>query len=168
MATHIENRFVISYLMTNQNPKSKRPKIANFETRVTGASVAAFVDAADHAARLATTLGVLYTKTNALSIGVPKSWGVKYVEVDDAAVPPSASAGVYPFDKFAAQLIAGGINSQITIPARKDSAVVFESDGISLELDDGAAVEDWISAFEAVALSEDLVAPNVQRMFVVS
>jgi hypothetical protein len=168
MATHTESRLVISYFMTNENPVTRRNKIATFETRITGVSSKAYQDAADSAARAATTVGTLITKTNALTLGVPKSWGIKFVEVDDAATPPGSGAGVYPFDKFAAALVAAGQNSQITIPARKDSAVTFESDGISLVLADGAAVADWISAFQTVALTEDLLAPNVERMFVVS
>lgn len=168
MATHVETVLVIDYLMTNENPKTRRNKIATFTTRVTQVSGQAYVAAADHAARLATTIGDLITATNALSIGVMKSAGIVYRDVDDAAVAPSSSAGVYPFDKFAASLVAAGHNSQITIPARKDSAVTFESDGVSLVLADGAAVADWVAAFQTVALSEDLAAPNVERMFVVS
>jgi hypothetical protein len=168
LATATEFRLVISYLMTNLNPVSKRNKIANFSTRVTGVSGKAYIDAADTAARAATTVGQLITATNALTLGIPQKWGVHFEEVDLAAVPPASSAGAYPFDKFAASLLASGENSQVTIPARKDSAVVFESDGVSLVLDDGAAVEDWISAFETVALDEDLHAPNVERMFVTS
>jgi hypothetical protein len=168
MALFVEPFAFVSYLMTNQNPKSKRPKVATFETRITAAAGKAFVAAADDAARLASSVGSLVTKTNALSLGVPIAWGVKYQVVDGSADAPAADAGVYPFDKFAAQLAAGLDNYQITIPARKDSAVVFESDGVSLDLTDGANVQDWIVAFEAIALGKNGTTPSVERMFVVS
>jgi hypothetical protein len=163
--TEMQYRLNISYKMSNTNPRSKRPVISTFSTRIGIIAAEAWIDADDSAARAATPVGVLVTKTNALTNGVPLKWGVVGEEVDIAA--GDAPDFTYPFDKFAASLLAGGNNGQITIPGRKDSAVTLESDGVSVSLT-GAAVAAWVTAFEAVALSEDLLAETVERMFVTS
>lgn len=167
MAVKAEYRLNISYMMSNQNPKSGQPQVSNFSTRVKTVSATAYFAAADEAARAATTIGALIIATNALCKGVPKSWGVGLAVVDLAAVPPSAGADAYAFDKFAVSLLAAGENSQVTIPARKMSAVTIETNGIDVELADGAAVEDFVSALETVGVDEDLNNETVQRMFVV-
>lgn len=167
MAEKLEYRLNISYLMSNINPKSRRNQIANFSTRVTAASAKAYMAAADSAARAATGVGALITATNALSLGVPQDWGVNVSIFDTAAVPPSAGADAYAFDKFAVSLVAAGENSQLTIPARNMSAVVIETDGVSVELADGANVAAFVTALETVGVDEDLNNETVQRMFVI-
>lgn len=170
MAFLLQARMNIRYLMSNENPKSRTNKVAVFSTRITLASALAYTDAADEAARLATTVGALFTATNALSLGVPVSYGVTFDDVNQLASPPDPGDFVFPFDKFAASLHGATTptNSQITIPARKDSAVTVESNGVSLQLDDGAAVAAWIVAYETVGLNEDLDRVNVEQMFIVS
>jgi hypothetical protein len=85
---------------------------------------------------------------------------------DTSAVPPSPGADAYAFDKFGVALVAAGENSQITIPARKMSAVTVETNGIDIELADGAAVADFVSALETVGVDEDLNNETVTRMLV--
>jgi hypothetical protein len=167
MATKAEYRLNISYMMSNINPKSGKPAISTFSTRIKSVSAAAYFAAADDAARAATTVGALITATNALSKGIPQAWGVGLSVFDLAAVPPSAGADAYMFDKFAVALLAAGENSQLTIPARKMSAVTIETNGIDVELADGAAVAAFVTALETVGVDEDLNAETVQRMFVV-
>lgn len=167
MAEKLEYRLTVSYYMSNTNPKSRRNTIANFACRIKAVSAQAYLAAADTAARAATTVGVLITATNLLTIGIPAAWAVALHVVDLAATPPEPDDFVFSFDKFAASLVAAGENSQITIPARNDGVVTVESDGVSLDLTD-TQVAAWIAAFEAIALDEDLNSPTVNRMFVTS
>lgn len=167
LATKAEYRLNIAYMMSNTNPKSGQPQISTFSSRIKTVSATAYFAAADDAARAATTVGALITATNALTKGVPKSWGVGLAVVDLAAVPPSPGADAYAFDKFAVAILAAGENSQLTIPARKMSAVTIETNGIDVELADGAAVADFVDALETVGVDEDLNIETVQRMFVV-
>jgi hypothetical protein len=166
MAFKAEYRLNISYMMSNINPKSGKNQISTFSTRIKTVSAQAYFAAADETAREATTVGALITATNALCKGVPQSWGVGLGVFDTAATPPSAGADAYAFDKFGVALIAAGENSQITIPARKMSAVTVETNGIDIELADGAAVADFVSALETVGVDEDLNNETVTRMLV--
>jgi len=168
MATVQENFMSISYLMSNTNPKTKSKKISNIEWRVPEVVVTNYNAAADDAARAATAGGVLIAATDALSLGVRKSvtFGSRYV--DNAAIPPAADEFVFPFDKFGIGFAADGENYVTSIPARKDSVVTMGEDGVSVTLADGDVVEDWVNAFEAIVLSEELAAVTVTRMTITS
>jgi hypothetical protein len=168
MATVQENFMQLSYLMSNTNPKTKRQKIASIEWRVPEVSVTNYLAAADDAARAATAIGVLAAATDALTLGVRKGISVGSRFVDSAALPPDPDQFVFPFDKFGIGFAADGENYVTSIPARDDSAVTVGADGVSITLEDGGAVEDWVTAFENIVLSEELAAVTVTRMTITS
>jgi len=168
MATIQENFLQLSYLMSNTNPKTKRQKLSSIEWRVPEVVVTNYNAAADDAARAATAAGVLIAATDALTLGVRKSVTVGSRYVDSAALPPDPDQFVFPFDKFGVGFAADGENYVTSIPARNDSAVTVGDDGVSVTLADGGAVEDWVTAFEAIVLSEELAAVTVTRMTITS
>jgi hypothetical protein len=166
MAEKLVYRLNIAYSMSNKNPKSGRAVISTFSTRIKEVSAQAYINAADSAARSASSVGTLIHQTNLLTLGTPMSWGISFDVEETTAVPPLVSDAAYPFDKFAVSLLAAGENSQVTIPARDMSVVTLETDGITVQT--GAAIpDDWITAYEAIALDEDLNSPTVERIFVV-
>jgi hypothetical protein len=168
MATVIENFMQISYLMSNTNPKTHRQKISTIEWRIPKVAVTNYNAAADDAARAATAVGVLVAATDALTLGVRKSVVVGSRYVDSAALPPDPDQFVFPFDKFGIGFAADGENYVTSIPARKDSVVTIGDDGVTVTLADGGEVEDWVTAFENLVLSEELAAVTVTRMTITS
>ncbi len=168
MATVQENFMSISYLMSNTNPKTKSKKLSNIEWRVPEVVVTNYNAAADDAARAATAAGVLIAATDALTLGVRKSVTVGSRYVDNAAIPPVADDFVFPFDKFGVGFAADGENYVTSIPARNDAAVTMGEDGVSVTLADAGAVAAWVTAFEAIVVSEELAAVTVTRMTITS
>jgi len=168
MATVQENFLTISLLMSNTNPKTRRQKISDIRWRVPEIVVTNYNSAADDAARAATAAGVLIAATLVLTKGVLKKVTVGSDYVDNAAVPPAPDTFTFPFDKFGVSFSADGENYVTSIPARDDTAVVVGGDGVSVDLTDGANVEDWVTAFEAIVLSEELAAVTVNQMVITS
>jgi len=168
MATIQENFMQLAYMMSNTNPKTKRQKTSVIEWRIPEVAVTNYNAAADDAARAATAAGVLIAATDALTLGVRKSvtFGSRYV--DSAALPPAPDDFVFPFDKFGIGFAADGENYVTSIPARKDSVIEIGADGVSVTLTDGSVVEDWVTAFEGLVLSEELAAVTVTRMTITS
>jgi hypothetical protein len=166
MATQLSYFLDVSFLCSNVNPKSKKAVVATFRTRLKPAAAKSYLDAADDAARAATGVGDLIHRTNQMSLGTQYKWGINFEIFEDTAVPPVTGTNAYSFDKYAAALLGAGENSQITIPARDMSVATLESDGVTVAV--GSVVPDaWRTAYELVALNEDLNPVTVQRLFVV-
>lgn len=155
----------VSFLMSNDNPKSKTNKRATFKQRITGVSGKAYADAADDAARAATTVGALISAVDGLSIVVKDEYGVNFkLLVNPSPTPPDPGDFVFPFEKLVTHYKGGFDNYHVSIPARNEGALTMESDGISVELADGAAVAAFVSAFETVALDEEANVPAIERI----
>jgi len=130
-----------------------RNKESNIPYRISQAAFDAWVAAANFGAQDATGLGQLFTRTQALSGMTLVRKGVNKYTYDDAVVPPAPDDNVYGFDKLAFVYRGTGTRDQvITIPGRLDTAYTVGSDGISVALIDGAAVEDWVTSMEAVVV----------------
>jgi len=168
MATTKVGTVTHTWLMSNKDPRSKntRPKTASVSHYVAAAAVTAYNAAADDAARAATLIGALIDAENALSKGVHVKVDVGFAYVDSAAIPPTVSEGAYPFDKFGISFAADGEYYVSSIPARLMTAVEMSSDGITVNTGTGATTEttDYISAFNGVVLSEELVAATLVGM----
>jgi len=168
MATVKTGKVTHSWLMSNKNDKSKRPQIASVDHYVTAAAVTAYNAAADDAARDATLIGALITAENALSLGVTIKVDVGFAYVVNAALPPSISTMAFAFDKVGVSFQADGEYYVSSIPARtKDGDVLtLASDGVSVLTGTGASAEvlAYVAAFNAVVLSEELVAGTVVGM----
>lgn len=168
MATVKTGKVTHSWLMSNKNDKSKRPQVASVDHYVTAAAVTAYNAAADDAARAATLIGALIAAENDLSLGVTIKVDVGFAYVDNAALPPTVSDFVYAFDKIGVSFAADGEYYVSSIPGRtKNGAVLtMSSDGITVDTGAGASdeVKAYIAAFNAVVLSEELVAGTVVGM----
>lgn len=165
MANNTKYELFVNYLMSDDNAKSKTPKISSFRQRITGASGKSYIDAADDAARAATTAGVLIAAANALCKGVPVAFGVDFTsEVIPKPSPPAVSTFTFASDKLVTHYKGTNDNAHVSIPAFLGTALTMESDGVDVVQADGAAVEDFVNAFEAIALDEDATLTTVQRI----
>jgi len=166
MATVQENFIERSWFMSNTNPKTRRQKLATVRWRVPEIVVTNYNAAADDAARAATAAGVLIAAADALSLGVPVKVTVGSAYVDNLAVPPEPDDFVFPFDKFGISYRADGENYVSSIPARNDSSVTVGSDGVSVILGSGGTteVQDFVTAFEAIVLSEENAAATITQI----
>lgn len=156
-----------SWLMSNKNPKSKRPQVASIQHYVTAASVTAYNAAADDAARAATALGVLLAAENALTLGTEYKVDVGFAYVENAATPPDVSEFVFPFDKIGVSFQADGEYYVSSIPARDNTNITLSSDGITIQTTGAGMspeVDDYIQAFNAIVLSEESVGGTVVGM----
>lgn len=146
-----------------------RQKQSNVRYRLTTIAAQAWLNAADAAARAATTVGVLVTKVNALTDATLISWGVELESANDAAIYPVGDSGVYNFDKVSVQTKAGLKNYTSTIPARNDTAINVGADGVNVILTGAgasAAVTEFISAYEAVVLADNGLVPDITGMYI--
>jgi len=170
MATVKTGLVTQKWLMSNTNPKTKRQKVASVTNYVLAAAVTAYNAAADDAARAATLIGALQDTRNDLSIGVPLGIDVGFAYVDNAAIPPTANEFVFPFDKFGISYRADGENYVSSIPARNDANVVMSGDGVTVDVGAGASTEttDFIAAFNAVVLSEELATATIVQITIPS
>jgi len=171
MATVQESFLERSWFMSNTNPKTRRQKLATVRWRVPEIVVTNYLAAADDAARAATAAGVLVAAADALSLGVGVKVTVGSAFVDNLAVPPDAGSFVFPFDKFGISFRADGENYVSSIPARKDSAVNMGADGISVIITDpgwSAAIEDFVTAFQSIVLSEEGAAATITQITITS
>lgn len=159
-----------TFLMSNKNPKSRRPQQATVTHYVAAADVTAYNAAADDAARAATDLGVFFAAEAALTKGVLLKRDVGFAYVENAATPPAVSAGAFAFDKFGVSFQADGEYYVSSIPARDLSKVVMSSDGVTVDTGAGASDEtlDYIAAFNTTILSEESVQGTVVGMDVKS
>lgn len=157
----------LAWYMSDWNPKSKTNKVSSISLRVTSAAVTAYNGAADDAARAATTIGVLITAYLNLTKGVLKSVSAGF-EYDQNLAPPANTVGAYEFDKFlvSARDTSTNVATKSSIPARDLTNVTLGDDAVTVVLADGADVADFVSAYNAIVLSEDENAVAIQRMIV--
>lgn len=170
MATVQENFIERSWFMSNTNPKTRRQKLATVRWRVPEVVVSNYLAAADDAARLATAAGVLIAAADALSLGVGVKVTVGSAFVDNLAVPPAPDDFVFPFDKLGISFRADGENYVSSIPARDNADISVGSDGISVILGAGgtAEVQAFVTAFEAIVLSEENAAATITQITITS
>jgi len=170
MATVQENFIERSWFMSNTNPKTRRNKLATVRWRVPEVVVTNYLAAADDAARAATAAGLLIAAADALSLGVGVRVTVGSAFTDQLAVPPDAADFVFPFDKFGISFRADGENYVSSIPARNDANVTVGSDGISVIIDGTATaeVQDFITQFESIVLSEEGAAATITQITITS
>lgn len=156
--------------MSNTNPKTRRQKLATVRWRVPEVVVNNYLSAADDAARAATAAGLLIAAADALSIGVPVRVTVGADFVDNAAVPPEPDDFVFPFDKLGVSYRADGENYVSSIPARNNANVSLGNDGISviLGLTGTAEIQDFVTQFESIVLSEENAAATITQITVTS
>jgi len=156
MAVVKKGKLTLAFWMSDTNPKSKTNKVSSVTLNVTAASVTAYNGAADDAARAATTIGALIDAYTAMTTGVLKDVTAAFV-YDQNAAAPAPSAVAYEFDKFLVQS-RDNVNTEAnksSIPARDIADVVLESDGVTVQLDDGGDVAAFVAAYEAIVLSQD-------------
>lgn len=168
MATVKVGTVTHSWLMSNKNAKSRRPQIASVNHYVPAAAVTAYNAAADDAARAATLIGALLAAENDLTKGVEYKVDVGFAYVQDAALPPAVSEFVFAFDKVGVSFAADGEYYTSSIPARNDANITLSSDGVTIDTGAGASDEvlAYVSAFNAVVLSEESVAGTIANMYI--
>jgi len=114
---------------------------------------------------------LLVAAADDLSLGVGVKVSVGSAFIDDQAVPPAAEDFVFPFDKFGISFRADGENYVSSIPARNDANVTMGSDGISVIVTDpgwSAEVEEFITQFESIVLSEEGAAATITQITITS
>ncbi len=156
MAVVKKGKLTLSFWMSETNPKSKTNKVSSISLNVTAASVTAYNGAADDAARAATPIGTLIDTYTALTLGVLKDVTVGFV-YDQNAAAPAPDAFAFEFDKFLVQS-RDNVNTEAnksSIPARDDEDITIESDGVTVNLADGGDVAAFVTAYEAIVLSQD-------------
>lgn len=119
---------------------------SDWQFRIQSASAKSYVAAADATARAGTAVGIALDATMALSELTAQSYGVKYNFVEDAAVAPEDGLRG---NKIVFGYAGSGRNFVTSIPGRDMSALSIVG-GINVTLEDGAAVEDWVTAIETV------------------
>jgi hypothetical protein len=144
-------------------------KTSTIEHYVSAASAAAYIAAADDAARDATAVGALITAEAALSLGVTLKIEVTTVFVDTLAFPPGVDTGAYSFDKIGVSFRADGESYVASIPARvKDNDVLGVSgDGININYVTPLATAEvlaYVEAFNTVVLSEEDASVTITGM----
>jgi hypothetical protein len=109
---------------------------------------------------------VLVAAAAALSLGVGVKVTCGSAFVDNLAVPPDVDQYVFPFDKLGISFRADGENYVSSIPARNNANISVGSDGISVILGAGGTteVQDFVTAFEAIVLSEELAAATITQI----
>lgn len=156
MAVVKKGRLSLAFWMSEVNPKSKTNKVSTVTLNVTAASVTAYNGAADDAARAATTIGALIDAYTALTTGVLKDVTASFV-YDQNAAAPAPDQFAFEFDKFLIQS-RDNVNTEAnksSIPARDDEDITIESDGVTVELADGGDVAAFVTAYEAIVVSQD-------------
>lgn len=119
--------------------------------RISEATAKTYVAAADDAARLLTNVGMMITKTAALSALTVIGYGVRYGFIDDAAVPPAPNSGLLRGNKAVFGFSGSGRGFVTSIPGRDDAAITL-TNGTDIVLSDGADVAAWVSQFESTCL----------------
>lgn len=168
MATVKKGRVSIALYMSDTNPKTKSNKVATIDYWVTAASVTAYNGAADDSARAATAIGELVAALENETHGVLKSVDAGFVYVSNLA-PPALGTAYYAFDKFlqSSRDVVTGRAVTTTIPARDMSGVTLAPDNVSIIITT-EPYSDFVTAYEAIVLSDDSNALSVIRAFVTS
>jgi len=134
--------------------------------RVASADAAAYFGALTQILKDATDLGQLFLSFEDLAEGTFRGKGVELVTIDDAITFPAPDDNVYGFDKLMVSYVAGGNSYNLSIPTRDDDAYTVATDGITLILDDGALVEDFVTRFNGLVLSKYGTAGTVEEITV--
>jgi len=163
MAVVKEGKVTVSIYMSELNPKTKTNKVSTMTIFCLAAAVTAYNAAADDAARAITLIGEWLVTIDDLTLGDLKSVDVGFVYEQNLA-PPVATTFALDKDKF---LVSSRdtVNSQaakISIPARNDSAIVIDSDGVTVDIT-SPDMSTFVSAYEAIARSNDGNALQVLR-----
>lgn len=128
-----------------------------------------WLDAADNAARLATTLGAWLEDVSQHSACEILYFGVSKRDVEDTITYPSDESNIFNFDQFGVSYSVNGRARQFTIPGRTDAAVNMASDGITVQDDTGGTqvTQDMVGGIASVLVSEvDASAASYNKMTV--
>ena len=145
-----------------------RQKITEVRFRVPTTEAQTYINALTQILKDATEVGQMLLSFEDLSAGTMIGKGVELVTIDDAAAFPAPDDNVYNFDKLLVSYKASGVGYNITIPSRDDDAYTVATDGVTVILADGAAVEDFVTRFNALVLSKYGVQGTVEEITVVS
>jgi hypothetical protein len=139
--------------MSETNPKTKTNKVATREYFVLPDLATAYLEATSEASRDGTSLGVFITAIDALTLGVLRSIEVGE-RFDTNQTPPAATVFAFDFDQFLISSRDTVTTDPVktSIPARKDSAITIESDGVTVPLT-GPNMSAFVTAYEALVLS---------------
>jgi hypothetical protein len=168
LATLKKGKVAFSFFMSDVNPKTKANKVSTVEYFVLPAAVTAYNAAADDAARAATTVGVLQTALENLTLGILKEVSVGFAYAQNLA-PPAPDTFAFAFDKFlqSSRDVVTSRAVTTTIPARDDADIVIESDGVTIDIS-MTDYADFVAAYEAIVLSDDSNAVQVIRASITS
>ena len=133
---------------------------------VTEAAAQLYFAAADEAARAATTVGVLMTRTIAMQSGFVREKSVTLVEINDAEFANPGDT-VLRGNKLNVGIHAGIKNSVFNIPCRSNSAYTQVEDSLNCQLDTPVAMTNFISAYEAIGVDSNGNAATITRVTVV-
>ncbi len=161
------HKLTLSWQMSDVNPKTKSNKIASRDYFITAASAAAYIAAADAAARDATPVGLFISAADAMVLGNLKSIDVAAVYYTNIA-PPASDAFAFEFD----QILISSRDTVTTravktsLPARNDAVLTPDSDGVTIPIGD-TPMSTFVTQYEAIALSDDGNVVDVQRAVIV-
>lgn len=145
-----------------------RKKETTVRFRVTSTDAAAYFGALTQILKDGTELGQFFLSIEDLAAGTFRGKGVELVTIDDAIGFPAPDDNVYAFDKLLVSYTAGGNGYNMSIPTRDDAVYSVATDGVTVILEDGAEVEDFVTRFATVVLSKYGVAGAVQEITVSS
>lgn len=123
---------------------------------ISEANAKLYVAAADQAARDATAVGTLLTRTRALSRLHVLDYGVRYLHREDTTVKPTDEEYLRGNKAVFMMTGLGGAARKNSIPGRHMGNIQAQpSNGLMvIVLDDGASVADWVTSMEAVGLDQ--------------
>ncbi len=141
--------------MSQVNPKTKTNKVASRSYFINPTDGQAYLDATSAALRDSTNVGLFITALQALTLGTIKTIRVGMV-FDTAEAAPASSVFAFDFDQFLISSRDTVTTDPVktSIPARKDSAVTPESDGVTVPIV-GGAMGTWVTAYAGLVLSPD-------------
>jgi hypothetical protein len=160
--------FVTSYY-AELSLGDSRKKDTPARIRVSKADYDAYNGAANFAAALLTPIGLYFAALSLLTASTVQAYKVYQETINDTGSYPAPDDNVYNFDKINVAFRAGLDNYNITIPGRDDTAYTVSTDGVTIITTDPgwtAAVEDYVTQFNAVALGKNGTAGVVQQMYV--
>jgi len=156
----------LGFQMSETNPKTKTNKISVREYFIKPDDMTAYLEATSAAGRDSTNVGAFITAIQALSLGTLKTIDVG-MRFDTAIAPPASTVFAFDFDQFliSARDTVNTDPVKTSIPARKDSAITIESDGVTVTITTGA-MATFVSTYQTIALSQDDNPVNVLRALI--
>jgi hypothetical protein len=146
-----------------------RKKDSPSRVRVSKANYDLWNDAANFAAALLTPIGLYFAAESLLTASTVQAYKVYTETINDTGAYPAPDDNVYNFDKLNVAFRCGLKNYNKGIPGRDDAAYTVSTDGVTVITTDpgwSAAVEDYITQFNAVVLGDNGEASVIQRMYV--